>query len=147
MYPLVKHWPWDGPGDTPGTMTERLFPGKRLLNMNSHKWNTTTFSCDRIWRYRVGPDHTCYLLPRRGRKAGLKQRKVNQIAPVRVPCPAPQWIWVLLVRSLIQPGQTLSSAEKFSTSCGGQEFFFNVMWGRKGLGGWRCTITVEREYA
>lgn len=36
MYPLVKHWPWDGPRDTPGTTTERLFPGKRWLNMNSY---------------------------------------------------------------------------------------------------------------
>ncbi|CRL26698.1 unnamed protein product [Penicillium camemberti] len=44
MYPLVKHWPWDGPGDTPGTMTERLFPGKQYDDTESAPITRATYS-------------------------------------------------------------------------------------------------------
>ncbi|KAJ5090364.1 hypothetical protein N7532_009048 [Penicillium argentinense] len=54
-----------------------------------------------IGRYRVGPDAACYLPPTGGRKADLTQKQLHEIAPVRVPCVAPQRIWASLVRNVI----------------------------------------------
>lgn len=42
--PLGKHWPWDGPPGTPGTMIERQFPRNTFVEYKIHtNHDTNTF--------------------------------------------------------------------------------------------------------